>query len=87
MPRARPPVLVLGKLGRDTRACWAPSMVGSRRTRRLVAWRSAGDPHPLVDGFASFVIDTDGTGRIGVWGSTVPVPGEQVSSVRQNLPP
>jgi hypothetical protein len=42
---------------------------------------------PLVDGFASFVIDTDGTGRIGVWGSTVPVPGEQVSSVRQNLPP
>ncbi|MGO8863998.1 MAG: hypothetical protein ACLQRH_24990 [Acidimicrobiales bacterium] len=42
---------------------------------------------PLVDGFASFVIDTDGTGRIGVWGSTVPVPGEQISSVRQNLPP
>lgn len=42
---------------------------------------------PLVDGFASFVIDTDGTGRIGVWGSTVPVSGEQVSSVRQNLPP
>ena len=42
---------------------------------------------PLVDGFASFVIDTDGTGRVGVWGSTVPVPSEQVSSVRQNLPP
>ena len=42
---------------------------------------------PLVDGFASFVIDTDGTGRVGVWDSTVPVPGEQVASVRQNLPP
>jgi hypothetical protein len=42
---------------------------------------------PLIDGFASFVIDTNGTGRIGVWGSTVPVPGEQVVSVRQNLPP
>jgi hypothetical protein len=42
---------------------------------------------PLVAGLASFVIDTNGTGRIGVWGSTVPVPGEQVSSVRQNLPP
>jgi hypothetical protein len=42
---------------------------------------------PLIDGFASFVIDTNGTGRIGVWGSTVPVPGEQIVSVRQNLPP
>jgi len=42
---------------------------------------------PLINGFASFVIDTNGTGRIGVWGSTVPVPGEQVASVRQNLPP
>jgi hypothetical protein len=42
---------------------------------------------PLIDGFASFVIDTNGTGRIGVWGSTVPVPGEQVVSVRQNLRP
>lgn len=40
---------------------------------------------PLMDGFASFVIDTDGTGRIGVWGSTLPAPGEQILSVRQNL--
>jgi hypothetical protein len=45
------------------------------------------DLTPLIDGLASFVIDTNGTGRIGVWGATVPVPGEQVSSVRQNLPP
>jgi hypothetical protein len=42
---------------------------------------------PLIDGLASFVIDSNGTGRIGVWGSTVPVPGEQIVSVRQNLPP
>jgi hypothetical protein len=42
---------------------------------------------PLKSGFASFVIDADGTGHIGVWGSTLPYPGEMVSSVRQNLPP
>jgi hypothetical protein len=42
---------------------------------------------PLIDGFASFVIDTDGTGRIGVWGLTLPAPGEQILSVRQNLQP
>jgi hypothetical protein len=42
---------------------------------------------PLLNGFASFVIDTNGIGRIGVWGSTVPIPGEQVASVRQNLRP
>ena len=42
---------------------------------------------PLLDGKASFVIDTDGTAHIGVWGSDVPARGEQVESVRQNLPP
>lgn len=42
---------------------------------------------PLLNGLASFVIDTNGTGRIGVWGSTVPIAGELVASVRQNLPP
>lgn len=42
---------------------------------------------PLVAGMASFVIDADGNARIGVWGSDVPVAGEQVVSVRQNLPP
>jgi hypothetical protein len=40
---------------------------------------------PLVDGLASFVIDTDGTGHVGVWGQSLPMPGETVSSVRQNL--
>ncbi len=42
---------------------------------------------PLVDGLASFVIDTDGTGHLGVWGQSLPKPGEKVSSVRQNLAP
>jgi len=42
---------------------------------------------PLAAGMASFVIDADGNARVGVWGSDVPVAGEQVVSVRQNLPP
>ncbi len=42
---------------------------------------------PLQAGYASLVIDTDGTGRVGVWGQTVPAKGEQVASVRQNLAP
>ena len=42
---------------------------------------------PLKVGEASLVIDSNGSARIGVWGSTVPTPGEPVASVRQNLPP
>ena len=42
---------------------------------------------PLQSGLASLVLDTAGRAQIGVWGSTVPTPGEQVASVRQNLPP
>ncbi len=42
---------------------------------------------PLQNGYASLVIDTDGTGHVGVWGQGVPTKGEQVASVRQNLPP
>ena len=42
---------------------------------------------PLVDGLASFVVDTDGTGHVGVWGQSLPTPGEHVWSVRQNLLP
>jgi hypothetical protein len=42
---------------------------------------------PLRPGYASLVIDRSGRARIGVWGSGVPVPGEAVYSVRQNLPP
>lgn len=42
---------------------------------------------PLQPGYASLVIDADGTGHVGVWGQSVPTKGEQVASVRQNLPP
>ena len=42
---------------------------------------------PLSDGKASFVIDVNGTAHVGVWGSGLPAPGEQVASVRQNLAP
>jgi hypothetical protein len=40
---------------------------------------------PIRAGLASLVIDTSGKARIGVWKSGVPVRGEQVYSVRQNL--
>lgn len=42
---------------------------------------------PLVPGDASFVIDSNGSGHVGVWGAGLPAPGEQVTSVRQNLRP
>ncbi len=42
---------------------------------------------PLQSGVASFAIDANGTGHIGVWGQSLPAPGEQVTSVRQNLAP
>jgi hypothetical protein len=42
---------------------------------------------PLVVGDASLVIDANGSAHIGVWGQSVPTPGEQVVSVRQNLTP
>ncbi len=42
---------------------------------------------PLQGGTASLVIDTNGTGHVGVWGGGFPAPGEQVESVRQNLAP
>jgi hypothetical protein len=40
---------------------------------------------PLRAGLASLVIDSSGTGHIGVWGAGLPQPGENVFSVRQNL--
>jgi hypothetical protein len=42
--------------------------------------------YPLVNGMASFVIDSDGSAHIGVWGSQLPATGEPVESVRQNQP-
>jgi hypothetical protein len=41
----------------------------------------------LRRGLTSLVIDRSGRARIGVWGHGVPVPGESVYSVRQNLTP
>ena len=41
----------------------------------------------LRHGLASLVIDRSGQARIGVWGVDVPVPGQAVYSVRQNLWP
>ncbi|HEY2314537.1 MAG TPA: hypothetical protein VGH96_13055 [Streptosporangiaceae bacterium] len=40
---------------------------------------------PLRAGLASLVIDSSGAARIGVWGVSLPHPGEAVFSVRQNL--
>ena len=41
----------------------------------------------LRPGLASVVIDRSGRARIGIWGASVPAPGEAVYSVRQNLRP
>jgi Phosphodiester glycosidase len=78
-----------------------PAVTGAERTRLLAAFNGgfklavgAGgymqEGHvlsPLRPGYASLVIDRSGRARIGVWGRGVPVPGEAVYSVRQNLPP
>jgi hypothetical protein len=42
---------------------------------------------PLVAGMTSLVIDTNGSAHVGIWGRGLPAQGEQVASVRQNLPP
>ena len=78
-----------------------PAVTGAERTQLLAAFNggfklAAGVGgymqegrvlSPLRRGLASLVIDRSGRARIGVWGSGVPVPGEAVYSVRQNLPP
>jgi hypothetical protein len=40
---------------------------------------------PIAPGFASLVIDANGSAHVGAWGHGLPRPGEQVVSVRQNL--
>jgi hypothetical protein len=42
---------------------------------------------PLRSGYASLIIDRSGQARIAVWGAGAPGPGEDIYSVRQNLPP
>jgi hypothetical protein len=76
-----------------------PKVTGAGRDRLLAAFNGgfmlkslAGGyeqeghvARPLRAGLASLVIDKSGRTRIGVWGSGVPAPGEDVYSVRQNL--
>jgi hypothetical protein len=78
-----------------------PAVRGAERRRLLAAFNggfklSAGaggyeqEGHlaaALRRGLASLVIDRSGRARIGVWGHGVPVSGEAVYSVRQNLTP
>ena len=78
-----------------------PSVRGAERRRLLAAFNggfklSQGvggyeqEGHlaaALRDGLTSLVIDRSGRARVGIWGHGVPVPGEAVYSVRQNLPP
>jgi hypothetical protein len=78
-----------------------PKVTGAGRARLLAAFNGgfmlkslAGGyeqeghvARPLRAGLASLVIDKSGRTRIGVWGSGVPAPGEDVYSVRQNLWP
>jgi hypothetical protein len=76
-----------------------PKITGASRARLLAAFNGgfllkslAGGyeqeghvARPLRAGLASLVIDKSGSARVGVWGSGVPAPGEDVYSVRQNL--
>jgi hypothetical protein len=76
-----------------------PKITGTGRARLLAAFNGgflmkslAGGyeqeghfARPLRAGLASLVIDKSGSARIGVWGSGVPAPGDDVYSVRQNL--
>ena len=76
-----------------------PAVTGPERRRLLAAFNGgfllrshAGgyeqEGHVIASlrrGLASLVIDRSGRARIGVWGVTVPAPGEPVYSVRQNL--
>jgi hypothetical protein len=41
----------------------------------------------LRPGLESVVIDSNGSAHVGVWAQQLPIPGERILSVRQNLPP
>jgi hypothetical protein len=76
-----------------------PKISGASRARLLAAFNGGFMMKSLAGGYeqeghvaralraglASLVIDRSGRASIGVWGSGVPVPGEDVYSVRQNL--
>lgn len=80
----------------------ARSVVSARERSRLVAAFTGGfalssgsggyvqERHvvaPLKQGLASLVIDVSGAAHVGVWMRGLPLPGERVFSVRQNLLP
>jgi hypothetical protein len=78
-----------------------PAVTGAERRRLLAAFNGGFLLHSRAGGYeqegrvfralrhglASLVIDRSGQAWIGVWGVEVPVPGEAVYSVRQNLWP
>ena len=78
-----------------------PQITGTERQRLLAAFNGGFKLDALAGGYeqeghvvralrgglASLVIDTSGQATVGVWGKSVPVTGERVYSVRQNLWP
>jgi len=78
-----------------------PQITGTERRRLLAAFNGGFKLDALAGGYeqeghvvralrgglASLVIDTSGQATVGVWGKSVPVNGERVYSVRQNLWP
>ena len=76
-----------------------PAITGAGRARLLAAFNGGFKMDALAGGYeqeghvarairaglASLVIDTSGQATVGVWGHGVPVAGEAVYSVRQNL--
>jgi len=76
-----------------------PKITGTERSRLLAAFNGGFKLDSLAGGYeqeghvvralrgglASLVIDTSGQATVGVWGHGVPVKGESVYSVRQNL--
>jgi len=86
-----------GPLAGPVRA--GPAITGPERARLLAAFNGGFKLDALAGGYeqeghvvrairaglASLVIDTSGQASVGVWGHGVPVPGEAVYSVRQNL--
>jgi hypothetical protein len=76
-----------------------PTITGTERSRLLAAFNGGFKLDALAGGYeqeghvvralrgglASLVIDTSGQATVGVWGHGVPVKGEAVYSVRQNL--
>ncbi len=81
------PVLAGPKITRPDRARLLAAFNGGFKMASLAGgYEQEGHvARPIRKGLASLVIDRSGQARIGVWGATVPVPGEAVYSVRQNL--